>query len=245
VTDHGDGTYRFYTLAIDRAGNVEAAPSADSSTRVAADQLDSHAPGISSPNQGASYQQNASAAAAFTCTDEAGGSGVASCDGSVANGAALDTSTAGQRSYTVTATDRAGNTRTATIAYAVSEQHVEGEHHDTSAPHLNTTATKRNQPLRGSALSVDVSCDEACTLSAGGTISVPGAAKVHRLKTAAGRGGQGSHVRLAPRLDRATLRAVRKALKRRGRVVAKLTVSATDAAGNVRTTTLTLRVTKA
>ena len=56
--------------------------------------------------------------ASYACSDP-GGSGVGSCDGSVASGAAIDTSTAGTHTFTVDATDNAGNTATATAMYRV------------------------------------------------------------------------------------------------------------------------------
>ena len=56
---------------------------------VAAD--DSTAPTVASPNDGASYAVGADAAAGYTCSDEADGSGIATCDGDVADGAPLDT----------------------------------------------------------------------------------------------------------------------------------------------------------
>ena len=46
----------------------------------------------------------------YSCADEAGGSGLASCVGTTASGAqAADTGTPGTFTYTVTATDNAGN----------------------------------------------------------------------------------------------------------------------------------------
>jgi streptogramin lyase len=57
-------------------------------------------------------------AASFTCTDEAGGSGLATCVGSVPNGSALDL-TPGVHSLTVTATDLDGNTASLTHSYIV------------------------------------------------------------------------------------------------------------------------------
>jgi hypothetical protein len=51
--------------------------------------------------------------------DEPNGSGLASCQGSVADGAALDTTTAGAKSFQVSATDNAGNRATKSVAYSV------------------------------------------------------------------------------------------------------------------------------
>ena len=55
----------------------------------------------------------------YTCTDEAGGSGIDTCVGTTASGANLNTSTPGTFTYTVTATDKAGNVTTLTRSYNV------------------------------------------------------------------------------------------------------------------------------
>jgi hypothetical protein len=54
--------------------------------------------------------------ASYACSDTGG---VKSCVGTVASGAAIDTSTLGARSFTVTATDISGNTATKTVSYNV------------------------------------------------------------------------------------------------------------------------------
>lgn len=64
---------------------------------------------ITSPADGAHYVLGTSLVADFACADEDDGSGLATCAGSVADGSPLDTSTVGPRSFTVTATDNAGN----------------------------------------------------------------------------------------------------------------------------------------
>ncbi|MFN2416869.1 MAG: PxKF domain-containing protein, partial [Pyrinomonadaceae bacterium] len=48
-----------------------------------------------------------------------GGSGLASCTGTVANGALIDTSAVGSHTFTVTGADIAGNSATATSTYKV------------------------------------------------------------------------------------------------------------------------------
>jgi len=57
--------------------------------------------------------------AVYSCTDEPGGSGVATCVGSIALGEPLDTATAGAKELVVTATDNAGNSRTVRVPYSV------------------------------------------------------------------------------------------------------------------------------
>ena len=71
---------------------------------------------IVTPEEGASYEQGRPVTASFSCADEAA---LASCDGSVANGAAISTSTIGSFTFTVNAKDAAGNTQTATRHYSV------------------------------------------------------------------------------------------------------------------------------
>ena len=55
----------------------------------------------------------------FKCADKQTGSGLASCVGTVPKGSLIDTSTFGQHSFTVTATDKAGNVTVKTVHYSV------------------------------------------------------------------------------------------------------------------------------
>lgn len=72
---------------------------------------------ITTPPNGASYTASSSVAANYGCSDAL--SGVAGCAGPVANGAAIDTSGSGGKSFNVAATDRAGNTATGGTTYTV------------------------------------------------------------------------------------------------------------------------------
>ena len=53
----------------------------------------------------------------YACSDA--GSGIASCIGDVADGAAIDTAGLGDKSFTVTGTDNAGNDTVVVNAYTV------------------------------------------------------------------------------------------------------------------------------
>ena len=55
----------------------------------------------------------------FKCADKQTGSGLASCVGTVPKGSLIDTSSAGQHSFTVTGTDKAGNVTVKTVHYNV------------------------------------------------------------------------------------------------------------------------------
>jgi hypothetical protein len=72
---------------------------------------------ISSPADGSTVVLGSVLTAGYACTDS--GSGVASCAGSVANGAVLDTSSVGTKTLTVTSSDNAGNTVSKTSTYTV------------------------------------------------------------------------------------------------------------------------------
>ncbi len=82
---------------------------------------DSRAPTVSlaSPADGAVFELGESVTADYECTDEQGGSGVASCTGDVPSGQPIDTSAVGPKSFTVTAEDGAGNRETVTHRYSV------------------------------------------------------------------------------------------------------------------------------
>jgi hypothetical protein len=100
-------------IAIDFKGNTSAV---QSKTFV----IDTVGPTVTftSPTaDGASFTQGRPVPLSFTCADE--NSGVASCVGSQALGSNLDTSQPGSFSYSVTATDNAGNTTTVTRSYTV------------------------------------------------------------------------------------------------------------------------------
>ena len=68
------------------------------------------------PNEQAVYGFEEVVAASYVCSDP---SGVATCAGPVANGAPLDTSSAGVKDFTVTATDTDGNQTVENVQYLV------------------------------------------------------------------------------------------------------------------------------
>jgi hypothetical protein len=88
-------------------------------TRTAA--LDNAPPAVRivSPAQGATFHVGNRVAAAYSCADDALGTGLASCAGPVAPGAPIDTASPGGKTFTVTATDGAGNATQSTHAYTV------------------------------------------------------------------------------------------------------------------------------
>ena len=72
---------------------------------------------ITTPAHGAEYLLGEAVASNYSCSDDA--DPAPSCVGPVASGSQIDTSTAGPKSFTVTATDSSGNTHSETHSYTV------------------------------------------------------------------------------------------------------------------------------
>jgi hypothetical protein len=73
---------------------------------------------ITSPANGATFTQGQAVTAIYSCTP-AGGTGVKTCAGPVANGAALDTAALGSHSFEVKAEDLDGGKATQSVSYTV------------------------------------------------------------------------------------------------------------------------------
>ncbi len=107
-----DGPHTLVFRSTDNAGNVEADKSISFT-------VDATAPTVTvtTPPNGATYSLGQKVKASYLCSD--GQSGLLSCVGTVANGAYINTSTVGPKTFTVTGTDQAGNTTTVTRTYNV------------------------------------------------------------------------------------------------------------------------------
>jgi hypothetical protein len=81
-------------------------------------------------------------------------------------------------------------------------------------------------------LQVVVRMNEAGTVKVKGTVSVPGASRVYRFKTAVRQVAAGAQVRIPIKLGKKAAGAVKRALKKRKKAVAKLTLVVTDTSGN-------------
>src|SRR5690349_12790513 len=71
---------------------------------------------IPAPADGATFVVGQPVQASYGCTDDVA---VADCVGTVANGAMIDTSTAGPHTFTVTSHDTAGNAASTSVTYNV------------------------------------------------------------------------------------------------------------------------------
>jgi len=114
------GSYHVTAAITDGGGS---AATADSTAQVAATASQPPSASVSTPADGASYALGQTVIASYSCS--AGGDGgtlkpgAAGCSGPVANGAAVDTSTAGAHTFEVIATDTDGQVATALAHYTV------------------------------------------------------------------------------------------------------------------------------
>jgi hypothetical protein len=118
-------------------------------------EIDRKAPTISiaSPANGAEVAQGTALKAQYTCAD--GGSGVASCEGSTPSGAALDTTTLGKHTLTVSSTDAVGNRSSASATYTVIQT-------DTTPPAISITSPEDGTIInKGTKLLVGYACSDS------------------------------------------------------------------------------------
>jgi hypothetical protein len=86
---------------------------------------------VTAPAEDATYEMGEVVLADYSCADEPSGSGLESCEGSVADGSPVDTGSLGEHTFTVDAADKAGNTASKTVTYTVV---------DTKPPTIDLTA---------------------------------------------------------------------------------------------------------
>jgi peptidoglycan/xylan/chitin deacetylase (PgdA/CDA1 family) len=124
---------------------------------------DTQAPAITldSPVDGAHYDLGQVVTAHFACTDNVG---LATCSGTVADGYAIPTDKLGGHTFTVTATDKAGNTATKSVTYSVA---------DTTGPKVLISAPVDGQRVEsGSTLTAYYTCtDNAAVATCFGTVA--------------------------------------------------------------------------
>ncbi len=104
---------------------------------------------------------------------------------------------------------------------------------DKVAPVLTLGARSRQKVLRRRVVRMTVAVDEASTVVVKGTVAVPGGRKV-RTKQTSRRLAAGEKATVKLRFSSQALRRLRRAFLKRKRLTASVTVTARDAAGNVR-----------
>jgi hypothetical protein len=104
---------------------------------------------IDSPRAGAVFAPGQTVNADFACSDPGG---VASCTGTVPDGGLVDTSVLGEHTFTVTATDLAGNPTTKTVTYFVQYTFQGFKPPVDNPPIINVANAGRTIPVKWSLL---------------------------------------------------------------------------------------------
>ena len=112
---------------------------------------------IDTPPNGAVYELGQAVPSGYSCTDV--GSGALSCDGPVPSGTNIDTSTAGSKTFHVSATDAAGNASSLQHTYTVVQPDTDGDGikdaHDNCPSTPNPTQTDTDGDSLGDACDPD------------------------------------------------------------------------------------------
>jgi glucose/arabinose dehydrogenase len=114
---------------------------------------------------------------------------------------------------------------------------------DTTRPRLSTLVKRRQRVLHNRGAIVYVRCSEACGVTAGGRLRI--GKRVYKLRSANKLVAAGKRTRVRVVLGPKARRPLKRALKRGGRPVVRLTVRAVDSAGNrSRLATKSLRISR-
>lgn len=103
---------------------------------------------------------------------------------------------------------------------------------DRTPPRVSLTRTHTQHPLRTRRVTVNPRCSEACEVSVKGRIFVDGKRRVGGLRTDSRALGVDVRAKLTTRLTKYGASIIAPALRRERRVIVRLTVRATDPAGN-------------
>lgn len=117
VTGLTSGTTYTFTVAARNQWGVGPVSAASNAVTARPPDVTNPTVDLRTPPDRTIYAQNQAATADYTCADEAGGSGIATCVGTVGDGSPIDTSSPGSRDFTVTAVDNAGNVTEVTHTY--------------------------------------------------------------------------------------------------------------------------------
>ena len=103
---------------------------------------------------------------------------------------------------------------------------------DRTGPRLRLTVRRLQRIVRQRGLVLRARCDEACTVRASARISLPGASRSVALRRVTRSLAANARTKLKLKTSRRALRKLRRALRTRHRLGARLTVTAADSPGN-------------
>lgn len=150
---------------------------------------------------------------------------------------------AGARTITAVARDGAGNQDTASVAVTVTTPPAPpAKPSAPPSPPLWLTGAAAQKLASTGAVAITAGCGATpCTLTANGTLSIPGAAKVYKLAPVSQKAKANKKVTLKLKLSEKLRARVRSALRHHRKVTARITVTATTAAGGKTTKHVTVR----
>src|SRR5205085_9603723 len=110
-----------YCFRVDYSGDTNYSSGSDGSAGECFTVLQPGAPTvkISSPTRNATYAVGQAVQANYSCAEVSGGPGLSSCNGTVQNGAPINTSTRGPQTFSVTAVSRDGLSTTVFASYTI------------------------------------------------------------------------------------------------------------------------------
>ena len=110
-------------------------------------------------------------------------------------------------------------------------------------PRLSVKAASTQKVLKRGNVQASAACDQACTIFASGSLSVPGAAKSYKLVSTRGSLQAAGNAKLKLRLPRSVQKPLRAALKARKKVFAPIVISATNVSGGATRVQRKIRIT--
>jgi len=239
-----DGPHTLQVRAVDDVGNVDDSPAQREFT------VDATAPETTILSGPPALSDDATPEFTFA-SNEAEGSFTCKVDG-VASACTSPTTVGpladGAHTFTVEATDAAGNTdpTAASLSFTVQSALRPPPPGDAGVTLAATAA--RTQSVKKGVLTVAAGCGaEACDLVASGSVNVPGASAAKRLGLGGARGSAaaGRSATLKLKIPKKTLAGVKRALakpKSARKVRASVKVTATDAAGNRTSRTVAIQL---
>jgi hypothetical protein len=110
-------------------------------------------------------------------------------------------------------------------------------------PRLGVKAASTQKVLKRGNVQASAACDQACTIFASGSLSVPGAARSYKLVATRGSLQAAGNAKLKLRLPRSVRKPLRAALNARKKVYAPIVISATSASGGATRVQRKIRIT--
>jgi hypothetical protein len=113
---------------------------------------------------------------------------------------------------------------------------------DTTPAKISLRGARVQRLSRKGTIVVSVQCNEDCTARGQATVSTGGASKLFRSQRATKRLVGGKRTKLTLKFRKGAVKAIRRTLRRKKRLTARITVNTTDRAGNPSTAKRSLKL---